>query len=518
MFEAAELGQEISPEEYDARVPALREALLLAQDRLQEADFPVLIVFAGVDGAGKGETANLLSKWLDPRWVQIRAFDEPTQDEIERPEYWRFWGALPRRGRIGIYLNTWYSRPLLERVVEGRTAEHLEARIDEIVGFERALANDGALFLKLWLHLGVAAQEKRFREFESDPLQSWRVTERDWHHWRLFEQFAAAGERLISRTSTGFAPWHIIEGWDARYRGLRAGEIVLGGLESRLAEWQATLDAGSARKGRNNGDKDANGNHADNADKKRKKRKEAARRRSAPTILSRLDLGRSLEKEAYRELRELHQGTLNGLQRRAREQGVSTVLVFQGWDAAGKGGAIRRIVRALDARWVRVHAIGVPSDEELDHHYLWRFWRRLPRDGQMVIFDRSWYGRVLVERVEGLATEREWRRAYAELNAFEEQIVGHGTALAKFFIHIDPAEQKKRFAERAKIPYKRYKLTAEDWRNRERWGDYEVAVHDMVERTSTRLAPWTLVEGNDKRYARVKVLETVCKVLAERLS
>jgi polyphosphate kinase 2 (PPK2 family) len=474
----------------------------------------VVVVFAGVDGAGKGETANLLNGWLDPRWLTNRAFDEPTQDEIERPEYWRFWGALPAKGTIGIFLNTWYSRPLLERVVEGGTPDHFETRIEEILAFERALANDGALFVKLWLHLGVEAQERRFRELESDPLQSWRVTERDWEHWRIYDRFVAAGERLISRTSTGFAPWNIIEGFDARYRGLRAGELVLEALESRLArrEEQAAADAKASEKERKSGDKnDKNGKNAE------KKKQKAAKRRESLTILSRLDLARSLEKSEYRELLEVHQGTLNGLQRRAREQGVSTVLVFEGWDAGGKGGAIRRIGHALDARWVRVHAIGAPTDEELAHHYLWRFWRRLPRDGQMAIFDRSWYGRVLVERIEGLASAREWTRAYAELNAFEEQIVGHGTALAKFFIHIDPGEQEKRFTEREKIPYKRYKLTAEDWRNRDRWSDYELAVHDMVERTSTHIAPWTLVEGNDKRYARVKVLETVCKVLEERL-
>ena len=193
-------------------------------------------------------------------------------------------------------------------------------------------------------------------------------------------------------------------------------------------------------------------------------------------------------------------------------------MIFEGWDASGKGGAIRRINAALDSRSVRVHQIAAPSDEELAHHYLWRFWTRIPRAGYTTIFDRSWYGRVLVERVEGFASEAEWRRAYAEINAFEEQLIAHGIVLLKFFVHIDPDEQRRRFKDRAKTAYKRHKLTEEDWRNRERWCDYEVAVHDMVERTSTHTDPWVLVEGNDKRFARVRIVETICDRLEERFA
>jgi len=194
------------------------------------------------------------------------------------------------------------------------------------------------------------------------------------------------------------------------------------------------------------------------------------------------------------------------------------VIAFEGWDAAGKGGAIRRVTTALDSRSVHVHPVAAPTDEELAQHYLWRFWRHVPRAGHITIFDRSWYGRVLVERVEGFASEDEWHRAYAEINAFEEQLVHHGTVLLKFFVHIDPDEQKKRFKERLKVPYKRHKLTDEDLRNRERWQDYESAVHDMVEQTSTGTAPWVLVEGNDKRHSRIKVLKAICERLEEKIS
>jgi polyphosphate kinase 2 (PPK2 family) len=205
------------------------------------------------------------------------------------------------------------------------------------------------------------------------------------------------------------------------------------------------------------------------------------------------------------------------LQRRAGKRGVSTILVFEGWDAAGKGGAIRRVTGSLDARDYQVIPIAAPNDEERAHHYLWRFWRHLSRAGRLTIFDRSWYGRVLVERVEGFATEAEYMRGYGEIDHFEEQLVTDGILLLKFWIHISKAEQLKRFRDRSRTSYKQWKITDEDWRNRKRWDDYTVAVNDMVARTSTKIAPWTLVEGNDKNFARIKVLRTLADRLDDRL-
>jgi len=231
------------------------------------------------------------------------------------------------------------------------------------------------------------------------------------------------------------------------------------------------------------------------------------------TILASLNMDRKLAKKAYNEALTICQGRINKAHRAALAKGISTIVVFEGWDAAGKGGAIRRAAAALDARHYRVHQIAAPTDEERAQHYLWRFWRHLDRAGRVTIFDRTWYGRVLVERVEGFATEDEWRRAYAEINDFEDQLVQHGIVLLKYWIHITAQEQLARFKDREQVPYKRWKITDEDWRNRGRWMDYEVAVHDMIERTSTRIAPWTLVEGNDKLYARVRVLESLADAL-----
>jgi len=228
------------------------------------------------------------------------------------------------------------------------------------------------------------------------------------------------------------------------------------------------------------------------------------------TVLSRLDMSLTLGKSDYKRRLQEQQARLNLLHRRALKKNTSTIVLFEGPDAAGKGGAIRRITAALDARHYQVIPIAAPTDEERAQHYLWRFWRHMSRAGRITLFDRSWYGRVLVERVEGFATEEEWRRAYAEINEFEQQLTRHGTVLLKYWVHVTKDEQFQRFKERETIPHKQWKLTEEDWRNREKWDDYEMAVNDLVEHTSTNAAPWIMVEGNDKAHARVKVITTLC--------
>jgi polyphosphate kinase 2 (PPK2 family) len=235
------------------------------------------------------------------------------------------------------------------------------------------------------------------------------------------------------------------------------------------------------------------------------------------SLLNALDLSRSLEKKAYTQELTHYQGKLYRLARAAREKKRSSILVFEGWDAAGKGGTIRRVTHAIDARNYQVISIAAPTDEERLHHYLWRFWRHIPRAGQVTIYDRSWYGRVLVERVEGFAGENEWMRAYSEIVNFEEALTGHGISLLKFWLHIDKDEQLKRFKEREQTPFKQYKITEDDYRNRDKWDAYDAAVNDMVARTGTQEAPWILVEANDKRYARVKILKTYCDKLEATL-
>jgi polyphosphate:AMP phosphotransferase len=515
MFRTAELGSSISKDEYSEQEPLLRQQLLDLQRELRElGGFPVVVVFAGVDGAGKAQTINLLNEWMDPRWLVTRAYDKPSDEERERPEFWRFWRDLPPKGRIGLFLSSWYSRPVLDWVYDKTDTARFADRLDRIVAFENALAEDRALVLKFWMHLSREAQERRLKSLEKDPLEKWRVSQRHWKHWEMYDRFVEAAERTIMRTSTGKAHWHIVEGVDPLYRSLTVGTLIrdalAGQLESARLEQavKERLLSGAAEGG------------AVAAATEDTSPAVVAPAPEVPvfTVLDSLDMGQTLNKKEYHQQLKEYQARLNLLSRKALKKKVSTILVLEGPDAAGKGGAVRRVTAALDARNYQVIPIAAPTDEETARHYLWRFWRHLSRAGRVTLFDRSWYGRVLVERVENLASEEEWKRAYAEINDFEEQLIEHGIVLVKFWLHITSDEQLARFKAREETPHKRWKLTDEDWRNREKWVDYERAVNDMVQHTSTLHAPWTLVEGNDKRFARVKVIRTLCEQLESALN
>ncbi len=515
VFETAELGQKISKDEYKERETVLRADLLEAQFRLKEASFPVIVLLNGVDGAGKGEVANTLNEWMDARLIQTLAYDVPTTEEMERPSFWRFWRDLPPAGTMGVFLKAWYSEPFIQRVDGEISQEDFSTALSRIMALERTLAVDGAVIVKFWLHLGKKAQKKRFKTLEADPSTAWQVTKRDWKNWKRYDEFVPVAEHLIMRTSTGRAPWEIVECSDPLFRNLEVGSTLLRSIRLGLAEEQRRRLQAEEEKLKKKG-------------KARRKADQEPAEDLGPgtggtgiypgrTVLSSLDMEQQLSKQDYKKALARYQAKLNRLRRKARAQKLSTILLFEGWDAAGKGGAIRRIIRPLDARYYRVISVAAPTDEERAHHYLWRFWRHLPRAGRVTIFDRSWYGRVLVERVEGFAAPKEWMRAYAEINHFEGALLEHGIVLKKFWIHITPEEQEARFRARAESPLKSWKLTEEDWRNRDRWDAYERAVNDMVERTSTQLAPWSIIEGNDKRFARVRILKEVCEAMEDAL-
>jgi polyphosphate:AMP phosphotransferase len=508
MFRTAELGQKVAKSEFNEREPVLRQALLEVQANLRiSGRFPVIILFAGVDGGGKGDTVNLLNEWMDPRWLMTRAYDKPSDEERDRPDYWRFWRDLPPTGHIGLFLSSWYSQPILRRVYEKDDEATFDDRLDRIMAFEKALADDGALILKFWMHLSRDAQKRRLKKLEKDPLTSWRVTQHDWDHWNIYDHFEEAAERTIMRTSTGTAPWTIVEGVDPCFRSLTVGEIVREEIAKHLdaARNMALLQEELAAERTSHAvEQQTAGAGEAGADSPII----SPLRRA--TVLSNLDMSLHLSKPDYKKKLKECQARLNQLHRQALKKKISTILMFEGPDAAGKGGAIRRVTAALDARHYQVLPIAAPTDEERAHHYLWRFWRHLSRAGRINIFDRSWYGRVLVERVEGFASEDEWKRAFAEINEFEEQLTDHGILLLKYWVHITKDEQLARFKSREETPHKRWKLTEEDWRNREKWDDYEWAVNDIVEHTSTHSSPWVLVEGNDKRFSRIKVISTFC--------
>ncbi|MBI3893197.1 MAG: polyphosphate:AMP phosphotransferase [Candidatus Wallbacteria bacterium] len=491
MFAAAELGRKLSKEEYDKDEPVLRNELLEAQMELAKSKFPVVLLVGGVDAAGKGETVNMLLEWMDPRHIEVNSFGIPSDEEAERPYFWRFWRALPPRGKLGVFYGSWYTDLIVGGALGDMKRGAMEHRTQEIRSFEKVLADDGALILKVWLHLSKKAQKRRFTELESDPHTRWRVTKKDWANWDHYDDFVRVSEAALRATSVGHAPWTVVEGEDWRYRQNAVARLLLNSLKARLGKQRPKVEAAASVPPTNPS--------------------------QGKTVLGSLDLRQKLVKKDYEKKLEKYQGRLHHAARKAWEKGVSTVILYEGWDAGGKGGNIRRLTSAMDARNYRVIPIAAPTDEERQHPYLWRFWRHIPRAGRVTIFDRTWYGRVMVERVEGFCTEDDWQRAYSEINDFESQLTESGIVVVKFWIHIGKDEQLRRFEERKKIAYKRYKITDEDWRNRKKWDAYEIAVNEMIERTSTDIAPWTLVEGNDKLFARVKCVKTVCDAIEAKL-
>lgn len=511
MFETAELGQSVTKGEFKEREPGLWKGLLDAQRQHREhGRFPVVIDFAGVRGAGKITTINLLNKWMDARWIRTHAYAETTEEELARPEFWRFWQHLPPRGQIGLTLSGRYSRPLRQFVYGEIDQAEFDRCLDRVAAFERTLADDGALILKFWMHLSRKEQKRRLQSLEKDPLEKWRITSEDWKHWEMYDDFIAAAERLIVRTSTGGAPWYIVEGQNYGHRSLQVGEIIRDGILRQLETSRRNVEAPAATP-------ESPADRLDIVSAQPDGQVRPAPTQHAMTVLDGLDMSRRLAKKEYSRSMKRYRRDLNTLQRNTRRKKISTVLVFEGPDAAGKGGVIRRMTSALDAPTYQIKAVAAPTEEERLHHYLWRFWKYLPRAGDTMIFDRSWYGRVLVERVEEFAVPAEWGRAYAEINDFESQLIEHDVILLKFWIHVSKEEQLARFKAREETPHKRWKLGDEDWRNREKWAQYEIAIHDMVQQTSTAAAPWILVPGNNKLYARTKVIETVCERMAAAL-
>jgi polyphosphate:AMP phosphotransferase len=485
MFETAELGHKIEKEEYEREQSRLREALLEAQYQLKErAQYSVLIIISGVEGAGKSETVNLLNTWMDPRLIETHAFGKPSDEEAQRPRLFRYWNAMPPKGKLGILFGAWYSDPLFGRVSGTTKKGAFDNYLEEIVRLEKMLVSEGTILLKFWLHLSKDKQRKRLQELEKDPKTRWRVTDANWKRFGQYAKLRTVAEQMLRETSVAEAPWSMVEGYDAHYRNLTVGTVLLRELRKHLDEERPPVPKSEAPP------------LAPPIDKLQ--------------VLDRLDLGQKLSKDKYETELQEWQGKLNLAMRHPRfKKRNAVIVVFEGNDAAGKGGAIRRVTAALDARQFAIIPVAAPTEEERAQPYLWRFYRRIPRKGRMTIFDRSWYGRVLVERVEGLCSEADWMRAYAEINDFEAQLVESGIVVVKFWLAISKNEQLQRFEAREETGFKRFKIGSEDYRNRTKWDEYAMAVNDMVERTSTDICRWTLVEANDKHFARIKVLRTL---------
>ncbi|MBN3267525.1 polyphosphate:AMP phosphotransferase [Bordetella bronchiseptica] len=488
MFIEAEADPSLSKAQYKAREARLRTALLKAQyERLQRAEQSLLIVVAGIDGAGKGDTINMLNEWMDPRHIHTMAFGLPDAEELARPPMWRYWNELPPKGRTGIVFGSWYVPLLLEAVRKKPDAALLEAHAAQIRRFEAMLAAEGVQIVKLWYHLSAQAQAERTERLLASPETAWQVTPADRKVRKKYDRLRNAGQVAIAHTDAAHAPWRVIPSADDELRAVRTAEAVLAAMRRRATP-----------------------------------RSVRAFGAPSPAVhlvdrLGALDYDAKEDKDDYEAELGLLQGRLARAVRRDGFRERSLVLVFEGQDAAGKGGAIRRVTRALDARQYDITPVAAPARHELARPYLWRFWRRIPRQGRIAIFDRSWYGRVLVERVENITAPTDWRRAYGEILDFERQLVRHGAIVLKFWLAITPAVQLERFREREKSPYKNFKITPDDWRNRKQWRAYADAANEMLCRTDMREAPWHLVSANDKRYARLQVLRHIVETLEDQL-
>ncbi|HET6440478.1 MAG TPA: hypothetical protein VFG59_20630 [Anaeromyxobacter sp.] len=493
MLDTVDLARKLGKAPYESRYPKLRDRLAALQRSVFEAKIPVVLVFEGWDASGKGDTIEKLVGRIDPRGYEVQLTRAPTEEEQLRPFLWRFWTRLPERGGIAVFDRSWYRRVLTERVERAVKRATWESAYEEMNQFERVLTDDGVLLLKFFLHISKPEQRRRFRAIEKSEYESWRVTKQDWKAHRKYVQYRVAADEMLERTSTAWAPWTVVPSTDKRYRRVHVFETLATAMEKALEERAARAKAPAA------------------------KRPPPRTRPSDRTVLDTVDLSRKLTPARYEQERVRWQGRLRELEFACYTARLPVIAAFEGWDAAGKGGAIRRLVGSLDPRGYTVIPIAAPKGDEATHPYLWRFWKRLPKAGHIAVFDRTWYGRVLVERVEGFCAEAEWRRAYHEINEFERSLANAGTVLVKYWLHVSPEVQLERFRAREKDPAKRYKITAEDWRNREKWDLYRAAVHDMITQTSTTYAPWTIVEADDKSWARIKCLRTLVEAIEAKL-
>jgi polyphosphate:AMP phosphotransferase len=492
MLDTLDLSVAIDKQTYRLQIEALKEQLRGLQSACWHKQLPVVLVLEGWAAAGKGSLVKELVDCMDPRGFTVHPVLPPSISEQKYPFLRRFWLRLPARGDIAVFYHSWYTHVLEDRLFERLPGDQVLTSMRQINAFERQISDDGTVIAKFWIHLSKKELKHRLKRYAKSSLDSWRVRPEDWQQQKNYHEYAALAEDMVLQTSTGYAPWTLVEGDCRRWARVKVFSQVAATLTEALDRLHVYTPAPQLPP---------------------QKQLEP----TEPDLLSAVDLNLSLSPEDYKSRLKQEQVALRKLQLKIHNHEIPVLAIFEGWDAAGKGGAIKRLTETLDPRSYVVQPFSAPTEEEKAHHYLWRFWRRLPKAGTIGIFDRSWYGRVMVERIEGYASDTEWRRAYREINEFEFQLVNAGYVLLKFWLQISPEEQLKRFEERGTDFFKQHKLTEEDWRNRDKWQLYDVAVNQAIQRTSTPHAPWHLVAANDKYYARMKVIQTVIQELQQHL-
>ncbi len=488
MLEKIKLDVSLDKKEYKAELEVLEKELMVLQLKIKELQIPVIIALDGWSASGKGTLIGKIVRPLDPRYFNVYTMGKVSENAARRPFFCSYFEKFPQAGEITIFDKSW-CRALLPDISEkwklkSQVKEHL---CSDINALEKQLTDDGTVVIKLFLHIGKVEQKKRLKELEKNESTSWRVNTQDFLQNEKYELYVDKFDQMIESTNVNKARWNIIEASDRKHAAIKAYKIIIEAI-----------------------------NHEINA-RQQPKIQEAAPKFNSYDLLNNTETYVEMGDKEYRELLDLYQMRINELSFKLYTKPHSVVIVFEGFDASGKGGNIKRVTEAMDPRCYEVVPISAPTKEELNHHYLWRFYKRMPKDGHIAIFDRSWYGRVMVERLEGYCPTEAWVRAYDEINEMEKYLTHHGVILFKFWLHIDKDEQLKRFNKRQADPLKQYKITDEDWRNREKWDLYVEAVNDMIEQTNTNFAPWDIIEANNKKFARIKVLEKIVTVLEKRL-
>lgn len=492
MLYAANLQNKLTKEEYSPLIEPLKEKIKTLGQLVKTAGIPVIIIFEGWGASGKGSFISDIIEELDPRNFKVHSIDAPTDTEKRKPPLWRFWSRIPSNGQIALFDRSWYYDVSVDKVETNTDDETASEHLDSIRIFERQLTDNGYLIIKLFLHIGKEEQAKRFTKLKSDPATAWRVTERDIKRHKKYETHFEAFDNMLKSTHTDYAPWTVVEANDRRFARVKIFKTIISEVENAV-ERKKLVPSPS----------------------------EEIPQTAYPLVemplLSEYSLDKTIDPEDYKYILKREQKKLRTLHNIIYQRKIPIIIVYEGWDAAGKGGNIKRITQALDPRGFEVVPVAAPSPSELAHHYMWRFWNNLPKTGHIQIFDRSWYGRVMVERIEKITPPHLWTIGYNEICEFEKYLYDWGAIIVKFWIHIDKDEQLKRFTERQNIPEKNWKITDEDWRNREKWDQYELCCNDMLKYTSTEFAPWTVIESNDKKYARIKAIKTLISAIENRL-
>lgn len=479
---------------FKERINDLRTGILETQEYLKSEQISTIVIVTGFDGAGKGHIIHRLNEWLDPRFVKTHTFWRISDEQKERPYYWKFWNCLPQKGKTALFFGSWYADLIADSVYGDISQDSLTEKIATIRFFERMLAVDGVHIIKFWLHLSQKQQLDTKDDLEKNTQFHWKTQTGDWFKDGHYQKFWETSDYVMNHTHQDCAPWIRVPAHNPHQRDCMVAESFIKSVK----------------------------NYSESKSRVIQLQKQVAPvpqffRPSNKSFEFSACTNSKLDKKEYEKQLTRLQENLFDLAWQFYNQKKSVYIVFEGWDAAGKGGCIRRVVQSIDARLFDVIPVSAPTKEELDHHYLWRFWKSIPRAGKMAIYDRSWYGRVLVERVEGFAVDHEWHRAYEEIIEFENQLISPGNILLKFWLDISPETQLKRFQKRQNIPFKRFKLGPEDWRNRSKWNEYQIAAQDMIAKTHSPSAPWSVIQANNKKFARIQVLNSICSSISKSL-